>query len=110
LAKLPTFGNVMFRGEGQYAVLGKVALHGKVVVFGKIAFLGKVATVLIDSIVLVLLLVALVSLPSLHPRRRQHWAGIFNLVAIAPLPLLQWCCPSLLRWCLPNHNAARNAW
>jgi hypothetical protein len=88
LAKSPTFGNVNFCGEGQYAVLGKVALHGKVVVLGKIAFLGKIATVVIDSIVLVLLLVPLASLPSLHLHCCQHCTGIFDLIVMAPLSLL----------------------
>ena len=72
LAKSPTIGNVNFHSEGQYAFLGKVAFHGNVVVLGKIVFLGKVADVVIDSIVLVLLLVALASLPLLHPHCRQH--------------------------------------
>jgi hypothetical protein len=93
LAKSPTIGNVNFHSEGQYAFLGKVAFHGNVVVLGKIAFLGKVAAVVIDSIVLVLLLVALASLPSLHPHCRQHRAGIFNLIMMAPVSLLRWCCP-----------------
>ncbi len=93
MTKLPTFGNVIFRGEGQYAVLGKVALHGKVGVLGEIAFLGKVAAVVIDSIVLVLLLVTLVLLPLLHPRRRQQCTCIFDLIAMAPLPVLWWRCP-----------------
>jgi hypothetical protein len=110
LAKSPTFGNVIFRSEGQYAVLGKVALHGKVVVLSKIAFLGKVAAVVINSIVLLLLLVALALLPSLHPHCCQHHAGIFDLVAMAPLPLLRWCCPPLSCWHLPNRDAAHNAW
>jgi hypothetical protein len=89
LAKSPTFGNVIFHSEGQYGLLGKVALHGEVVVLGNSAFLGKVATVVIDSIMLVLLLVMLELSPSLHPRCCQHCKGIFNLVAMAPLPLLQ---------------------
>jgi hypothetical protein len=110
LAKSPTFGNVIFRGEGQYAILGKVALNGKLVVLSKIAFLGKVAAVVIDRIMLALLLVALVLLPLLHPRCRQHCAGIFDIVAMAPLPLLRWRCPPLLRWHLPNHDAAHDAW
>ncbi len=71
-----------------YAVLGKVGLHGEVVIFCKIVLLGKVAAVVIDSMVLVLLLVVLALSPSLHLRCRQHCAGIFNLVAMAPLPLL----------------------
>ncbi len=93
LAKSPTIGNVNFHSEGQYAFLGKVAFHGNVVVLCKIAFLGKVTAVVIDSIVLVLLLVALASLPLLHPHCRQHHAGIFDLIVMAPVPLLQWCCP-----------------
>ncbi len=93
LAKSPTFGNVIFHSEDQYAVLGKVPLHGKVVILGKIAFLGKVAAVVIDSILLVSLLVVLVSSPSLHPHCCQHRAGIFNLVVMAPFPLLRWRCP-----------------
>jgi hypothetical protein len=39
------------------------------------------------------MLVALASLPSLHLRCRQHHAGIFNLIVMAPVPSLQWCCP-----------------
>jgi hypothetical protein len=110
LAKSPTFGNVIFRGENRYAVLGKVALHGEVVILGKIAFRRKVAAVVIDSIMLVSLLVALASSPSLHPHCHQHCAGIFDLVAMAPSPLLQLRCPPLLPWRLPNHNVARDAW
>jgi hypothetical protein len=110
LAKSPTFGNVIFRSEGQYAVLGKVALHGKVVVLGKIAFLGKVAAVIIDSIMLVLLLVALALLPMLHPHCCQYCAGIFDLVAMVPLPSLQWRCSPLSCWHLPNHDATHDAW
>jgi hypothetical protein len=41
LAKLPTFGDVAFRVEGQSASHGTVALHGKVAVLGNNAFLGK---------------------------------------------------------------------
>jgi hypothetical protein len=93
LVKSPTIGNVNFHSESQYAFLGKVAFHGNMVILGKIAFLGKVAAVVIDSIVLVLLLVALASLPSLHLRCCQHHAGIFNLIVMAPVPSLQWCRP-----------------
>jgi hypothetical protein len=93
LAKLPTIGNINFHSEGQYAFLVKVAFHGNVVVLGEIAFLGAVATVVIDSIVLVLLLVTLASLPLLHPHCRQHRAGIFDLIVMAPVLLLRWCCP-----------------
>jgi hypothetical protein len=93
LAKLPTIGNVNFHSEGQYAFLGKVAFHGNVVILVKIAFLGKVASVVIDSIVLMLLLVALASLPLLHLHCCQHCAGIFDLIVMAPVPLLQWCRP-----------------
>jgi hypothetical protein len=111
LAKLPIFGNVIFHGEGQYAILGKVTLHVKVVILGEIAFLGKIAAVIISSIVLVLLLVALASSPLLYPHCRQHCAGIFNLLVMVPLHSLQWRCPPpLLHWHLPNHDAARGAW
>ncbi len=42
--------------------------------------------------------ITLVSLPLLHPHHRQHCAGIFALVALAPLPLSCWHhCPSHTR-------------
>jgi hypothetical protein len=91
LAKLPTFGDVTFRVEGQSAVLGKVTLlRGQVVVISNIAFLSKVSAVIITSILLVSLPVTLALLPLLHVHCCKHCAGIFDPVVMVPLPLLRW--------------------
>jgi hypothetical protein len=101
LVKSPTFGDVTFRVKGQSAILGKVTLHGKVVILDDIAFLSKVPTVIITSILLVSLPVFLASLPLSHVHHRQHRAGIFDLLVMAPLSSLRWRHPPCSNWACP---------
>ncbi len=101
MAKLPTVGEVAFRGEDKYAIPGKVvlcgkdyglgkiviirdvAVHSEVTVIGEFNLLGGVAALGVDGLLVALVVPA--SLPALRWRCHPTHAGTVAFIALASL-------------------------